>query len=76
MNYEFKYKIFYGLNPHSKPITKIVIINFENKDLIYSWISENMLPNSIWWIEYQILCDGFLVEEKRNPNLDENLRSR
>ena len=64
------------MNPYSKPITKIVIINYENKDLIYSWISENMLPNSIWWIEYQILCDGFLVEEKRNPNLDENLRSR
>ena len=52
------------------------ISNFDTLNKTHKWILTNMLPSSIWWVDYQILCDGSLVEEKRNPNLDEDLKSR
>lgn len=65
-----------GFNPNHHPIVVTRTSYFDSLDETQKWILTHMLPSSIWWIDYQILCDGSLVEEKRNPNLDENLRSR
>jgi hypothetical protein len=76
MSYTFEYINYFGKDPNRKPITKKTKIECENLDDIRKWILTNMLPQSIWWISYQILCDDVLIEEQRNPNLDEDLRSR
>ena len=76
MLYTIKYNIFIGKNPDKNPIITKKEEYFENREDLDKWILINMLPQSIWWISYQILCDDVLIEEQSNPNLDEDLRSR
>jgi hypothetical protein len=76
MPHTLKYKLIMGFNPTGHPIILTKTSEFNTLNETHKWILTNMLPASIWWIDYKILCDGSLVEEKRNPNLDEDLRSR
>ena len=76
MKHKLKCKLLIGFAPDKNPIIITKTSDFDSLDDIRKWILTNMLPQSIWWISYQILCDDVLIEEQRNPNLDEDLRSR
>jgi hypothetical protein len=76
MSYTFEYISYYGKDPEGHPITKKIKDEYVSLDDVHKWIKTYMLPQSIWWISYQIMCNDNVIEEKINPNLDEELKSR
>jgi hypothetical protein len=76
MSYKIKYTLLMGFDPFKHPIIVKKEDLYDEMDSINSWIEKNILPSSIWWIDYQILNEEVILEEKRNINLNNDLRSR